>query len=159
MLSIKTVLYATDFSPNSETAFGLACALARDYGAKLVIQHVIMPPSALAYREMVLRGELNEGFEAIEKKLRAVRPRDTGLAVEHRLTQGDAAQEILRLAGEVKADLVIMGTHGRTGLGRLMGSVAEKVVRQAPCPVLTLKAAAPAPDSDKVRQAVVQCQN
>jgi universal stress protein A len=159
MFSAKTVLFATDFSPTSEAAFGLACALSRDYGAKLVIQHVVMPPSALAYREMVLRGDLNEGFDAIERKLHAVRPIDSGIAVEHRLTQGDAAQEILRLAEEVKADLVIMGTHGRTGLGRLMGSVAEKVVRQAPCPVLTLKAAVPAPNAVKARQAVVQCQN
>ena len=156
MLTIKTILFETDFSFASEAAFGLACALARDHDAKLVIHHVVMPTSALAYREMVLRGELNDNFEAIEEKLKAVTPASGNIAVEHRLTQGDAAQEILRMVDEVKADLVVMGTHGRTGLGRLMGSVAEKVVRQAPCPVLTLKAVAPA--SQECRQAA-QYQN
>src|SRR5262249_48839479 len=61
--------------------------------------------------------------------------------IEYRLSEGDPAVEIIRLAAEVKANLIVMGTHGRTGLGRLMmGSVAEAVLRRAPCPVLTLKA-------------------
>jgi nucleotide-binding universal stress UspA family protein len=60
--------------------------------------------------------------------------------VEHHLKEGDPAAEILRLAQEARVDLIVMGMHGRTGLGRLlMGSVAERVVRQAPCPVLTVK--------------------
>ncbi len=64
-----------------------------------------------------------------------------GVQVEHRLEEGDAASEILRVAREGKCDLVVLGTHGRTGLRRLlMGSVAEQVVRQAPCPVVTVKA-------------------
>src|SRR5262249_23190085 len=123
--------------------FGLATALARDYGGRMIVTHVVMPTSAVAYREMVLRGELSENYDALWEKLRALRPADHALAVEHRLAEGDAAQEIVRIADEEKADLIVMGTHGRTGLGRLMGSVAEKVVRQASCPVLTLKAAQP----------------
>jgi nucleotide-binding universal stress UspA family protein len=75
---------------------------------------------------------------AQEQLDRLAAPRDD-VRAEHRLAEGDAAAEIVRVADEIKADLVVMGTHGRTGLGRLlMGSVAEQVVRKAPCPVLTL---------------------
>jgi nucleotide-binding universal stress UspA family protein len=62
------------------------------------------------------------------------------VTVEHHLKEGDPATEILRLAEERKVDVIVMGTHGRTGLGRLlMGSVAEQIVRKAPCPVLTVR--------------------
>lgn len=68
--------------------------------------------------------------------------------VEHRLREGDAAAEILQVADEVGADLIVLGTHGRTGLGRvLMGSVAEAVLRRARCPVLTLKSPLPEAES------------
>jgi nucleotide-binding universal stress UspA family protein len=65
---------------------------------------------------------------------------DPEVQVERRLEQGDAATEIVRVAQETHCDLIVIGTHGRTGLSRvLMGSVAEKVLRQAPCPVLAVK--------------------
>jgi len=64
----------------------------------------------------------------------------TEVRVERQVGEGDSAVEILRAAQDLKADLIVMGTHGRTGLGRLlMGSVAEQVVRKAPCPVLTVR--------------------
>jgi nucleotide-binding universal stress UspA family protein len=63
-----------------------------------------------------------------------------GVEAERRLEEGDPVEAILRVAEEIGADLIVMGTHGRTGLSRLfMGSVAEQVLRRAPCPVLTLK--------------------
>ena len=72
--------------------------------------------------------------------LEAVVPTDPTVPYEHRLITGDPATAIARLAEEEQADLIVMGTHGRTGLTRLlMGSVAEAVVRRAPCPVLTYK--------------------
>ena len=72
--------------------------------------------------------------------LKEVVPTDPQVACEHRLLTGDPAVAIARLAEEEHADLIVMGTHGRTGLTRLlMGSVAEAVVRRAPCPVLTYK--------------------
>jgi nucleotide-binding universal stress UspA family protein len=74
------------------------------------------------------------------QKLQSVRPADPAIVVEHRLCCGDAAWEIIELARALKSDLIVMGTHGRTGVGRLlMGSVAEAVLRRAHCPVLTLK--------------------
>src|SRR5262249_13091790 len=67
-------------------------------------------------------------------------PRDPTVRVERRLAQGDAATEILQVAKEVRPDVIVMGTQGRTGLARvLMGSVAEQVVRKAACPVITVK--------------------
>jgi nucleotide-binding universal stress UspA family protein len=80
------------------------------------------------------------GGGAGEERLRQGGTSDPEILVEHRLRAGDAAQEILRTADEVGGDLIVMATHGRTGLGRvLMGSVAEAVLRGARCPVLTVK--------------------
>jgi nucleotide-binding universal stress UspA family protein len=72
--------------------------------------------------------------------LEDVKPTDPSVPFAHRLTIGDPAGEIVRIAGEEKAEMVVMGTHGRTGMTRLlMGSVAEGVVRRAPCPVLVYR--------------------
>ena len=79
-------------------------------------------------------------LEPLRERLQQLRPEDPKILVEHRLVQGGGAEEILQVAQERKCDLIVMGTHGRTGLGRLlMGSVAEQVVRKAACPVLTVK--------------------
>jgi nucleotide-binding universal stress UspA family protein len=78
--------------------------------------------------------------------LQDVCPSDPGITFEHRLVMGDPATEIVRVAEEEKAELIVLGTHGRTGLSRiLMGSVAEAVVRHAPCPVLIYRQ-----DADKL---------
>jgi len=139
MLPIRTVLHPTDFSDYSDYAFRLACSLARDYGARLVVVHVVELPVAIYGNGLVLPPpQVNK--EPLQAKLQQLLPRDPKVQVEHRLVEGDAATEILRVAGEAKCDLIVMGTHGRTGLGRLlMGSVAEQVVRKASCPVLTVK--------------------
>ncbi len=138
-MKLKRIVYATDFSPLSEVALQYATALARDTGATLLITHVEEDP--LAYGA-------GEGFvalpewtsEAIRKRLEAVVPPDANVKYEHRLLLGNPAEMIVQLAEEEKADLVVLGTHGRSGLSRLlMGSVAEAVVREAPCPVLTVK--------------------
>jgi nucleotide-binding universal stress UspA family protein len=84
-------------------------------------------------------------LEALQQQLDQVLPEDPALPVEHRLVQGDAATQILRMADQTQCDVIVLGTHGRTGLGRLaMGSVAEQVLRRAPCPVVTVKAPLPA---------------
>jgi nucleotide-binding universal stress UspA family protein len=90
--------------------------------------------------------------EPLRVKLQQLLPRDSKVRVKHRLAEGDAATEILRLAKETQADVIVMGTHGRTGLVRvLMGSVAEQVVRKAPCPVVTVKT--PPPQIQSSREA------
>jgi nucleotide-binding universal stress UspA family protein len=156
MLPVKTILHPTDFSENSAFAFRLACALARDYGAQLVIMHVAPPPFG-AYSEGIYL-PTPEGFlEPLEDELRKLQPHDKSIVTEHRLVEGEAGPMILKLAAEVKADVIVMGTHGRTGLVRLvMGSVAEQVVRKARCPVLTVKHPVPAVAPTPVEEAVAE---
>jgi nucleotide-binding universal stress UspA family protein len=141
MLAIKTILHPTDFSKRAEYAFQLACALARDYGARLLIAHVKTPPAAV-YGEMgALPPEPAEVEEALKEWLNRIRPVDERITVDHFFLVGEPAEEIVRLAGKQRADIIVMGTHGRRGFGRLlMGSVAEQVVRKAACPVVTIKA-------------------
>jgi nucleotide-binding universal stress UspA family protein len=140
MFPIRVILHATDFSERSRYALQLAAALARDHGARLLVLHVgdvpvpaygegllVMDPAAYAL-------ELREQMDRLSVPL----PPDR---VERRVGLGpDIPTEILRVAEETPCDLIVLGTHGRTGLRRaLMGSVAEQVVRRAPCPVLTVK--------------------
>jgi nucleotide-binding universal stress UspA family protein len=141
MKPVQTILHPTDFSERSDYAFRYACLLAHELGARLVILHVIQPPAAIMYGEMTAYAPPAEPREdELHEKLRALTADDPLVPVDHFLEEGDPATVILRVAQTTPCDLVVMGTHGRTGLGRLlMGSVAEEVVRKASCPVLTLK--------------------
>lgn len=139
MVRIQTILHPTDFSRQSEFAFQLACSVASDYGARLVVVHVAEAP-AVAGAEGMLVYPTHFDLTAIREQLERVRPQMAQVQVEHRLIEGRAAADILGVARETRCDLIVMGTHGRTGLDRLlMGSVAEEVVRKAACPVLTVK--------------------
>jgi len=152
MLPIRTILYPTDFSESSRSAFHHACSLARDGGAHLVVLHV-MPPPVTFNGEGVLLPPPVQDWDRMQERLQQVTAPDPKVHLEHRLAQGDASSEILWVAKELKCDLMVMGTHGRTGLGRLlMGSVAEQVLRRAPCPVLTVKTppSSEAPDAESV---------
>jgi len=140
MPGIQTILHPTDFSENSRPAFQTACALARDYHATLLVLHVMMPSVSF-----VQEGPLPDPLRAAESQesvaqLPWPQPSDPQIRVEHRLAEGDPAEEILRLTEALRCDLVVMGTHGKTGLGRfLTGSVAEEVLRKAVCPVLVVR--------------------
>jgi universal stress protein A len=139
MLAIKTILHPTDFSATSAHAFQLACSLARDHGGRVIVLHVAVPPVA-GYRAI---GEPSTGeWKELEEQLKQIHADDLKVPVEHILEQGDPAAEIIRVAQEIKSDMIVMGTHGRSPLRRLlMGSVAEQVVRKASCPVLTVRGA------------------
>lgn len=143
MLPIRTILHATDFSIQSRTALGLARSLARDHGARLVLLHVAPNPvdeGMLASVPMDRRYY----YEALEELRAPLDGPDLKFPIEVHLRFGDPAEEILQEAEELSCDLIVLGTHGRTGLSRLlMGSVAETVMRQATIPVLTAKPAAP----------------
>jgi nucleotide-binding universal stress UspA family protein len=143
MIAVRNILHPTDFSEQSRGAFDMACVLAKACGAKLTVLHVVQPMVSVGEMGAVPMPVPPEMEAAVREQLMQVRPADSGVAVEHLLADGDAVFEILEAAREKKADLIVMGTHGRTGLGRLlMGSVAEMVVRKAPCAVLTVKPAA-----------------
>jgi nucleotide-binding universal stress UspA family protein len=138
MLAIRKILHPTDFSDLSRSALEFASALARDYGAELVVVHVHSPAPVYA-PDGIVTGPIEDPYE-VRAKLAQVRPADHRVKVEHHLLEGNPADEILKAARVTSADLIVMGTHGSTGLSRLlMGSVAENVLRKAPCPVLTVR--------------------
>lgn len=135
----QKILIPTDFSHTGDAALTLATSLARERGATLLIVHVEEPPAAYGGGEMYY-GMPDPVTEDLRSMLKEVVPPDPSVPCEHRLLTGDPASAIVRLAKEEAVELIVMGTHGRTGLMRLlMGSVAEAVVRRAPCPVLTLR--------------------
>jgi nucleotide-binding universal stress UspA family protein len=158
MLKIQTILFATDFSESSKYALDLAFALARDCRSRLLVLHVATPPAFVTYGEFEKALEKSSGYRhELEEKLRQCQK--PGCNAEFALKEGDPAQEIIKLAHDASCDLIVMGTHGRTGLGRLlMGSVAEQVLRGASCPLLTVKApfheaaTAPAPKPQETVQ-------
>ncbi|HYV36014.1 MAG TPA: universal stress protein [Gemmataceae bacterium] len=141
MLPIHNILFPTDFSPRATAAFPVACALARDHDAELLILHVRdMPVIAVAEFGAVPPPE-RPTRAAVLEKMNDYEPADEKVRFEYIVADGMPGDEIVRTAKERGVDLIVMGTHGRTGLSRLvMGSVAEDVMRKAPCPVLTMKA-------------------
>ena len=135
-MSMKKILFPTDFSTASDAALVHAENLAKQSSAELLILHIEEPPLAYGGGELYY-GLPEPSSERILKMLSDVCPSDPQLSFKHRLVMGDPATEIVRVAEEEQAELIVLGTHGRTGLSRiLMGSVAEAVVRHAPCPVL-----------------------
>lgn len=144
----SSILHPTDFSASSQGAFQLACSLARDHRSKLVVLHVVttLGPEQVTYGEAMSKLEPESYRAQLWEEIGRLRPPDPAIPVEYRLAEGDAASEVLRLAGELGCGLIVMGTHGRTGLDRLLtGSVAEQVMRKAPCPVLTVRVPAQPP--------------
>ena len=139
MLPVATILHPTDFSECSEFAFRLACALARDYKARLVLLHVL-PPPIIIYGGGAVPPDPWPTIEEAKARLRELEGHAHHMRVESQVMEGDPVDMILRGAEEMHRDVIIMGTHGRTALTRLLlGSVAESVIRKAPCPVLTAK--------------------
>jgi nucleotide-binding universal stress UspA family protein len=139
MLPIRTILHPTDFSDTAQGAFELACALARDYSAELVLIHVV-PPTRVYAPDGIAVPFPAEGSYDVQARLAHLHADDPHVKTEHRVLQGDPADQILKVAKDCGADVIVMGTHGSTGLTRLlMGSVAETVMRKAPCPVLTVR--------------------
>ena len=136
MIRIEKILYPTDFSSYSNQAYFHAVAQAEKHGASLTVLFVYTP-------DMITPG--SEGDEDADRRywqnqLEQIRPVDPAIPVRHVFLEGDPAEEIVRYSRDAGMDLIVMGTHGRTGLERLlMGSVAERVLRDAPCSVLVVK--------------------
>ena len=139
---IRKILCPTDFSDGSDAALTMASSLARDNNAKLLIVHVHEPNIAYTEGLSAAYGALSEVQRNDSKALLDnVNPTHPGIDFERRLVDGTPADAIVEVAkGDDAIDLIVLGTHGRSGLARLlMGSVAEAIVRRAPCPVLTVK--------------------
>ncbi len=144
MVEIKKILCAVDFSESSTKVSDYAKTLAQKHGASILVLYAApslsqyvgfhVPPNSIenfvgeivSGAEKTMETYLNENF--------------TGTEVEGRVVTGYAAEEIMRVAEEEKVDLIVMGTHGRVGIDRILfGSVAEKVVKNSPIPVLTIR--------------------
>jgi universal stress protein A len=133
------ILVPVDFSESSDAALQWATVLARDTGATLEIVHVETVPLTTGGGEYIYAIPEPPTQELLER-LNKVVPKDPNIPVVHRLLAGDPAEAILRTAKSEGVDMIVMGTHGRRGITRLlMGSVAEAIVRRAECPVLILK--------------------
>jgi nucleotide-binding universal stress UspA family protein len=134
MIRVNHIIYPTDFSSYATQAYFHAVGLAETYRAALTILHVYNP----ANNTSALTGPAAK--EYWKRQLEQVRPSNTKIPVSHVFLEGDPATEIVGYAAEAGADVIVLGTHGRTGVDRLvMGSVAERVMREASCSVLVVK--------------------
>jgi universal stress protein A len=145
MLAINIIVVPTDFSTQSLSALEYAVGMAKSFDARLKVVFVNEP--GLKISEMAWVGvekqsmtgqQANEARRSIEKLVLDRIPVD--VPVDANIVYGGAVDSIIEYAADVNADVIVMATHGRTGVSHvLLGSVAEQVVRKAPCPVLTLK--------------------
>lgn len=143
---IQKILVPCDFSDANIKVLTWACDLAKRYGATLTLFHVYQPPtyvvppdSAMLASPEVLADQVTEMMDSLDDLKKTAESQGIEQVVT-KLSQGLPDTEILQECKEGTYQLVIMGTHGRTGLKHVfLGSVAEKVVRKAPCPVLTIR--------------------
>ncbi len=145
MKPFDKIIFATDFSENSEHAFGYALTLAKQFSAHLVVIHVINEPVDLRgfYVPHIsfetLEKEIEEGAEKMMQKFCRTKTGDF-TDYETLIVAGIPYEEILRHAQEKNASLIVLGTQGRKGIDHfLFGSTAERVVRNASCPVMTVR--------------------
>jgi universal stress protein A len=138
MLPIRRILHPTYFSEQSAAAFLVASSLARDYTAELVVLHVMTTP--VFAPDGIAIPVSTEDPNRVRIQLNGIQPEDPRVKVRHILVDGNPVDQILKVAKSEAVDLIVMGTHGSSGLARLvMGSVAESVTRKSSCPVLTLR--------------------
>ncbi len=139
-MTFRRILHPTDFSACSESAFAVACSLATDLNAEMIVLHI--SPLTAVVRATGISVVTTDKAEELNSQLQRIAPLTPGFPLTRRLEHGEPDVLIPRVADECRADLIVMGTHGRTGLlDRLMlGSVAEKIVRTAHCPVMTVPA-------------------
>ena len=146
MSRLRRILHATDFSPASRAGFARAIAMAKAHRAQLVLVHVLTPQAALAVNGY-MSPRIYDDLEAAADKygqrhldVLEAKARKGGVRSKTLLLHGLADQQIIRAARSTKADLIVIGTHGRMGLARLfLGSVASRVLAGARCPVLTVR--------------------
>jgi nucleotide-binding universal stress UspA family protein len=140
---VRAILHPTDLAEDSRAALTVARGLARDLGARLALLHVLPVPNEIP-GVLPMPLDVAATRDALDVLRRRCDGPDLKAPVEVAVRQGQVAAEVLRAAGEAGCDLIVTGTHGRTGLGRvLMGSVAEAVLRRAGCPVITVKQGCP----------------
>jgi len=137
----RKILVATDFSQGSDEALERAIEMAKQSAAEVEIVHVLELTEEFPFGTVYFDADYGVLYARVDQELsrRAERFRQAGLACGTKIVEGGAAAEIAKRGRDIGADLIVVGTHGRTGLAHAMlGSVAERVVRRASCPVLTV---------------------
>ncbi len=142
-ISIKNVLYATDFSATSESAMPYASAICRRFGSTLHIAHVLSDANLLLMTSGVNYVCVGTVYEDAHNealgKIKQVTDRLGALPLRTYVRHGQVWKNLAEIVAENRIDLIVVGTHGRTGVGKLLlGSVAEDILRHSPCPVLTV---------------------
>ena len=141
MSNITTILCPIDFSASSAATLGEACQVARDRKARLIALYVA-PKAVVSHLKKVSELSPEEAREKLWEAIHQPYPEEATLDVEHRLEEGDPLQGILRVARESRCELIVLGMHPKSGwTGWLLGGMAEKVIRDAPCSVLVVKEA------------------
>ena len=147
MSRIRTIVHPTDFSRASKPAFRRAVEMAKDNRAELLVVHVLAPAAPIMTGDGYVSPKVYEDMEAAaragaQKQLGglAEQAKRSGARARAILLEGVAHERIAQAARSRKADLVVIGTHGRTGFARFfLGSVASRVLATAPCPVMTVR--------------------
>ncbi|MFO0969940.1 MAG: universal stress protein [Gemmataceae bacterium] len=147
MIRLKRILHPTDFSEDSRYALELACALARDQAARVVLLHVVPRSAPIgrdsqvpAFKDAHTAEDLQAFREETMARLEKMRDEASYADVQPMLKEGDVAGVILRTADETPCDLVVMGSHGKSGAYQAtLGSVAAEVTRRGACPVVVAR--------------------
>lgn len=159
-MNIKNILFATDFSSASQVALKCASEIAHDTGATLYIVHVGHFPAPRLDTSVFGIATCDcsatpSDWQEVRDLLSKVRPTIPSVCYEHRYLEGGPAEEIVDFARRNNIDLIVIGTHGRTGFSHIrLGSIAEAVVRLADCPVLTVKTPVVEPEPALIAEGV-----
>jgi nucleotide-binding universal stress UspA family protein len=147
MTRIRRIICASDFSVTSRKALTAAIDMAKTNRARLTIVYAYVPMTPLVPQQYLDSATIDrldrEARHWVERRMAALvrRAKNSGVRTEARMVTGDPSSQIVRTARSTRADLIVIGTHGRRGVARfLLGSVAERVIATAPCPVLTVRA-------------------
>ena len=147
MEAIRKILVPTDFSPHADEAFRVAHTLARATGAEVVLFHVAQPPAVVSEGGKLLANPGQVDAANLWERFHSIQATDPKVRVSHEVivTDWPSATHILEILDRLGCDLIVMGTHGHSWLKHLLfGSMTEEVVRRARCPVMVVKAPAPA---------------
>jgi nucleotide-binding universal stress UspA family protein len=147
VIKLKVILVPTDFSESARHALTYGMSFAREYGARLVLLHVV-ENLTVGYASDLFPVPMAEVFQEISGYAKAelaklgAEAREKEVEVEEQVVQGKPSAEIIRFAAEKGVDMIVLGTHGKGMLDQaLFGSTTERVVRRAPCPVLSVRLA------------------
>jgi nucleotide-binding universal stress UspA family protein len=139
IVTFDSILFATDFSRQSDAALPFALSIAHKYGSKIFAVHVLAPPPLGNFPTIEVQALAAQELREAHDYIKVLGPRLGRIPHEALLRKGDVWTELSSIAIEKKVDLIVLGTHGRAGVSKLLiGSVAERIFRQSTCPVLTV---------------------